>query len=295
MLAYTLKNILELVPEATPLVKQASIEQDFPLDNKDSCLATALAVKYHEKVAYKAVDVFALEKIAKAVAAYGLEADVKSLGDKMVKEAEARKIAATDNTKENYMLKQASFDGMLTGFSDPVKVSAEAVELYKQAEASGVKPSEEVVRYSGHGYLNKEAAIKSLSVRFHETNNVNFVKIARAIHDLPEKAIKPETVRDICDTISGMDKEAGLSVKGFNFYREAVIVKEAELKSALNIKLCGKDVPYEKIEKLGRDRLAAFIGDDVANEFDAGPANFKQVAETLPHDLQRVLLNISNS
>ncbi|MNK27616.1 hypothetical protein D3C87_459780 [compost metagenome] len=294
MLAYTLKNILELVPEAMPLVKQASIEQDMPLDNKDSTLATALTLKYHEKVAYKAVDVFAIEKVAQAVKAYGLEADVKALGDRMVAASIEKKASENVNVKEDYLLKEASFEGELTGFSDIQVVSAKAAELHKEAQEIGITPSEEVLRYSGYGYMDKEAAVKALANRFYETKNPNFVKIARAVHNLPAGA-KPETIRDICDTISGMDKEAGLTFKGYNFFKETVLVKAAELRSALNVKLCGKDVPFEKIARLGKDRIGAFIGADVASEYDAGPAHFKQVAETLPHDLQRVLLNLSNS
>lgn len=294
MLAYTLKNILELVPEAMPLVKQASIEKDFPLDNKDSCLATALSLKYHEKIAYKPIDVFSIEKVAKAVKLYGLENEVAALTERMVKAAAEKKASASVDLKDSYFLKQASFEGSLTGFSDPAKVSVEATELYKQASDLGITPSEDVVRYSGHGYMNKEAAIKALSNRYSVTKNVDFVKIARAIAELPG-IIKSETVRDICGTISEMDKQAGLSVKGYNFYKETIFTKEAELRSALNVTLCGKAVPFEKIARLGKDRIAAFIGDDVASEYDSGPAHFKQVAETLPHDLQRVLLNLSNA
>jgi ACT domain-containing protein len=90
-----------------------------------------------------------------------------------------------------------------------------------------------------------------------------------------------------------MDKEAQISSRGFNFFREAVLVKEAT--SVMTIKLCNKDIPYEAISRVGSDRIAQYIGKDVAKEFDAGPANAKAVLETLPADLQTLLVNLTKN
>lgn len=294
MLAYTLKNILDLVPEAASFVKQASVEQDMPLDNKDSCIATALKLKYHEKVAFKAVDVFEIEKVAKAVKAYGVEDQVTALTDRMVKVAHERSATAAALANDDYLTKQAYFEGELTGLRTEGTLSKEAAALYDEAKEKGIEPSEAVVRYSGHGYMDKEAAVKALANRYYVTHNASFVKLAAAIHKLPGQ-IKAETVRDICDTISGMDKEAGLSVKGYNFYNETILTKEAAVISALKVKLCGQDVPFEKIAKLGKGRFSAYIGEDIGNEYDQGPVHFKQVLETLPMDLQKVALQLTKN
>jgi hypothetical protein len=294
MLAYTLKEILDLVPEAASFVKQASVDQDMPLDNKDSCIATALQMKYHEKVAYKAVDVFALEKVAKAVKAYGVETEVIALTERMVKAAYDRSAAKAAVATDDYLTKQAYFEGELSGMRPTGTLSKEASALYDEAKQKGLSPSEAVVRYSGHGYMDKEAAVKALANRFYETNNPSFVKLATAIHKLPGE-IRPETVRDICDTITEMDKQAGLSTKGYNFYNETIFVKEAAIASVLNVKLCGKNVPFEKIAKVGKGHFTSYLGSDIGNEFDNGPVHFKQVLETLPMDLQKVALHLTNN
>jgi hypothetical protein len=294
MLAYTLKEILDLVPEAASFVKQASVEQDMPLDNKDSCIATALQLKYHEKIAYKAIDVFALEKVAKAVRAYGVENDVATLTERMIKAAHLRASNLAAIANDDYLTKQAFFEGELSGMRPVGTLSKQASELYDEAVTKGLTPSEAVVRYSGHGYMDKEAAVKALSNRFYETNNASFVKLASAIAKLPTN-IKAETVRDICDTISEMDKEAGLSTKGYNFYNETIFTKTAALVSALNVKLCGKNIPFEKIAKLGKERFTDYMGSDIGNEFDQGPVHFKQILETLPMDLQKVALQLTNN
>lgn len=292
MLAYTLKDILTLVPEAMPLVKEAHIDQEMPLDNRDSCIATALQLKYQEAVAYQPTDVFALEKVAKAVRLYGVEDIVADLSEKLVKAANDRRAAQSFDAKTEYLTKQAHFEGENTGIPDPLRLFEEASRLYKEAQAVGVEPSETVRRYSGHAFLSKEAAVKSLAARYQATQNPDFVKIARAINQLDTATMKPETIRDICSTISQMDKEAGLHARGFDFFREALLTKEAAVVTSLNVKLCGKEVPYESILRVGRDRIAKYIGEDVAKEIDAGPVNAKQVLETLPLDLQRLICDL---
>lgn len=295
MLAYTLKEILTLLPEALPLVKEAHIDQDMPLGNRDSAIATALQLKYHEAVDYRPADVFAIEKVAKAIRLYGVEDIVSDLSDKLIKAAATRRLALGRNYKDEYMQKEAAFHVESTGYSDPLRVVGQAEQLYKEAQAVGAQPSDEVVRYSGNGYLDKEAAIRSLAARYQATQNPDFVKIASAINKLDTFTMKPETVQDICRTISEMDKEAGISAKGFNFYREAILTKEAELGSVMNVKLCGKQMPFEKIARVGRDRISQYIGEDVAKEMDRGPLHTKQAFEALPLDLQRMVVDLTKN
>jgi hypothetical protein len=290
MLAHSIKSILSLIPEAMPLIKRASLDQDMPTDSRDSCIASALALKYQECISHKPVDFSAFEKVAQAVDLYGVKGIVNSLNSKMVKEASARSLAALENPKETFLTKQAGFTGELSGFSDIAQVSRNAVELYKQAQTLGVEPSTDVKRYSGHGYLDKKAAIESLAGRFQATGNTSFVKIASAIYKMDTLTLKPETILDICQTVSSMDKEAQISSKGFNFFKETVLVKSAA--SVLNVRLLNKDCPYETIARVGRDRVSKFIGEDVAKSMDSGPQEAKAVIETLPLDLQTVLSNL---
>ena len=290
MLAHSIKPILSLIPEAMPLVKQASLDQDMPTDSRDSCIASALALKYQECVSHKPVDYSAFEKVAQAVELYGVTKIVSNLSSKMVKEATLRSVAATRDPKTDYLTKQAGFAGDLSGFADLAQISEDAITMYKQASDLKVEPSVEVKRYSGHGFLDKEAAIEALANRFHATNNPNFVKIASAIYKMDTQGMKTETILDICKTVTSMDKEAQLSTRGFDFYRESILVKSAA--SVLTVKLLNKDCPYESIARVGRDRVAQFIGEDVAKCMDAGPAEAKVVIETLPRDLQTVLSDL---
>ena len=79
MIAYTLKQVLALVPEALPFVKKASIEEDFPLNNKDSCMASALAVEYCRHISHQSIDPDTLDKVASAAEVYGLVDSVNTL------------------------------------------------------------------------------------------------------------------------------------------------------------------------------------------------------------------------
>src|ERR1700739_4552755 len=175
MLAYTLKHVLELAPKAVPLIKQAHVDEDFPLSNKDSCIASALCMNYHVKVDRQPMDLDKMEKIASAIALYQVEDIVRDLTDTMLKSLHEKK--ASKLKPESYMLKQAHFEGGMSGFMNPALQSDEAVELYKEASALGMPPSAELLRYSGHCFLRKEAAVKSLAVRYHETSDVGYVKL----------------------------------------------------------------------------------------------------------------------
>lgn len=295
MLAYTLKEVLQLVPDAYGHVKQASITEDFPLDSASSTIASALQVQYHQHVSGKPVDLYAMEKIASAVEMYGVGDVVDDLTGQMKAAAFERAIAQHTDPKAEFLTKQAGFVGDLSGFKDVTIISATAQELYKEAKELGIKPSEEVVRYSGHAFLNKQAAVESLAARYQASGNVGFAKIAVALGKSNTDVFKPETVQDVCRTVSEMDKSAGLSLKGFDFYREVLLTKEAAIVSALKVKLAGKEIPYESIERVGKARIGQYIGEDVAKEMDSGAANFKQVVETLPLDLQRVMLDLTKN
>jgi hypothetical protein len=293
MLAYSIKPILELIPEAMPLVKQAALEEDYPLDNVDSCVASALAVKYHECVSHKPIDQSTIEKVAQAVDLYGVKEQVDKLSTQLVKSAEQALCAAYVKKEKTDLCiaKCASFRSETSGLFSVEETVRRASELYKQAQELGVEPGDEVSRYSGNAHLDKRAAIESLGARFYASQDATFVKIASAIGRLDTFELQPATVADICLTVAKLDKEAGLEAKGFNFYRDAVITKQAAL-SALTVSICNQDVPIEKLQALGRARIAQYLGEDIAVEFDKGPLKAKQVLETLPLDLQQVLMQL---
>lgn len=293
MLAHNLKNVLELVPEAYSLVKQASVDQESPLDSKDSVLATALEYEYLVKIAKDTsnLNYDLYDKLDSAVHLYGLSEEVSRLSDLMVESANAKAIYESENSTENYLLKVSSFEGSIPYISINDR-STTATNLYKQAKERGITPSEDVILYSGNAYLSKEAAVKALAVRYHTTKNTDFVKLAGSIGRTPDAYLSAEILVDIADTICEMDKVAGLHFQGHNFYKESFFVKEAAYKGSLTLTLCGKQIPYESVERIGRSKISNYIGEDVAKEMDAGPDNFKNVVETLPLDLQKVLFNL---
>lgn len=292
MLAHSIKDVLELVPEALPLVKQASVAEDYPLDNADSCLASALTLNYHQHVDHQSVDPEQFTKVAHAVKVYGLEDKVNELTGKMVKAASdaSRQAFEAKQAPAEYMIKEAGFVGNLTGFVDYVDLSTQAEALLKEAQALDIQACDEVRIHAADGMLNKQGAIQGLADRYQATQNVNFVKIASAIGRLDELTLKPETLKDICSTVTLMDKEAGLHANGFDFYRDAVMLKTAA--TATQIQVLNKSYPYESIMKLCPDEMGRYIGKDVSDECEQGPANAKAVIETLPLDLQKVLANL---
>jgi hypothetical protein len=292
MLAYYIKPVLELVPEISPMIKSASVDKEYPTDNKSSVLASAMAIEYMIKIARKTPDYTEMEKVAKAVDAYSLKTQIGSLSEVMIKRASRVAEESEKNSTESYMLKEASFKGSISGFSDIATTAATAKGLYKQASEKGVTPSIEISMYAGKLPLDKTAALKSLSVRHSLTKEAEYIKLAKALGSASE--VSEATASFLAEIVTGLDKKAGLTFKGFNFYREAFHTKEAAA-SVLNIKLAGQDVPYEKLARVGKANIASYIGKDVAAEFDRGPANFKQVAETLPLDLQKVLISLTKN
>jgi hypothetical protein len=289
MLAHTLKPILELVPEALPMIKQAHVDEEFPLSNRDSCIASALCVNYAAKISGDTVAIPVMEKVAKAVKLYGVEAQVKTLTDRMVTSVQEKRASAL--LPAQYMDKQAHFEGEFSGFSDVLEQSEKAEALYKEAKALDIEPSDSVKRYSGHAYLIKEAAVKSLAVRYHKTGDAGYVKLAAAINKTNEFRLKPETVVDLCRTVSEMDKAAGLSM---DFFKETLVTKEAEALDSVSVKLRGKEVPLNNIIALGEKRLASYLGTEITREMQDGPMNFKAALEALPIDSQQLLLRMTN-
>ena len=115
MLAHNIKAILTLVPEAKPMVKAASLEEDFPYDSKDSVTASYLRVHYLEKVAEKRVDPATVAKITKAAQLHGVK---DALDAFLPRFNTLEKVASQNQSKYGLKLKEieAGFEGDLSGF-----------------------------------------------------------------------------------------------------------------------------------------------------------------------------------
>lgn len=282
MLAHKIKDILTIVPEAMDMVKQASLEQDYPTDSRDSTIASYLAMHYMMKVAHKPVDYDAIFKVEKAASLYNIEKEVKPLLEKMDNHVVLEKSASTVDLGAL----QARFEGDLTGFSDLEKCASEAQEMY--ATYGEDLTSDIIKTFAGKDILNKEAALGALVARYEISKDAKFIKLASILRNVDELNLTDGEKVKLGNTVTALDKQANLQVKGFNFWKEA-FVKEAAFNTICEVRLSNIPYPYEKIQKLGKARISQAIGQDVANELTGNAAHDKQVLETLPLDLQEIL------
>jgi hypothetical protein len=298
MLGYTLKHVLDVLPEALPMVKQASITKEFPVDNPDSCLASALSIEY-----LKAADPGkatsmppgALEKVAMAVEAYGLTQTFSTLKQSLLDSLTgSMQKQASVNRDGDYKTREAYFLGQLGGMKDVLELTKSASALYEEAQASGITPCDEVCVYSGHAFLSKEAAVTALGHRYQLTKDSVFLKLAAAMSQEPELMPSSRTVKSLCSTVSGMDKKAGLHAQGFDFYKETLLTKSAAL-SCSSVSLMGESVPLEKILRLPRDQVEHYLGKDIAEGLASDPVTAKAVVDSLPNDMKVVLKTMLKS
>lgn len=295
MIGYTLKHVLDLVPEALPLVKTASLEVDYPTNNKDGCLASALAIQYKTQVAHQAVDFDTLEKVASSVLAYGLNDTVSDLAKTMILRSKDRlEKQASVEGPETFMEKQANWEGDLTGFPNLEGLCKEAEVLLEKAAQLGITPSDKLRIYGGDGFLSKQAALDSLGTRFYLSKNDTYVKIAAALSKEAEYIKPGNLVKNLCSTVTRMDKEAGLLAKGLNFYKEALLTKEAAT-SSMSVKIAGKQYPLQKVMAMPQSYLDDYLGKGFAKELNSDPMSAKAMVESLPMDTQRVLETILKS
>lgn len=285
MLAHNLKEILELIPEVMGLVKEANLEEEFPTDNKSSVIASYLRVNYLEKYAEKSVAPEVKAFIEKAASLY----QVKEELDQYLPRFSPLEKKASENQEKygvNLLEKQAYFEGNLSGFLNIEKAAEAATELYEKYGSEIT--SEDVLRYAGKAFLNKEAAVKTLANRYHATKEMAFVKLAQiTANQIKENDF--DSIGELCKVVSHLDKRAGLDIIGFNFYRDALITKQSALISAMSVNLAGDSVPYEKILNFGKERLGSTLGGDIAKDFTGNPVEDKAMLEALPRDLQKML------
>lgn len=286
MLAHNIKEVLTVVPEAMAFVKKASLEQDFPTDSKDSVSASYLTAAYLTKSAGKVLDINLLNKLEKAASLYGVKEEL----DKFIPRFTVMtKVASREENLALVKEAEAMFEGDLCGFLD-IEAAASKASALLEKYAFDVT-SEEVRRYAGSAYLNKSAAIHSLANRYYATKEQEpaFIKIAGLINT----SIKEDDFRaisDVCKAVTSLDKRAGLDLIGFNFYKEALITKQAALDKVLTVKLNGQSIPYTKIASCGKETISSYLGSSVKLTGDSMAD--KATLEGLPADQQAMLLNV---
>jgi len=284
MLAHNIKKVLELAPEAIGLVKQASLEEEFPLTSRDNVIASYLVANYLEKVASRPISEAVFALIKKAVDLYEINDIVEPLVAKLCLQEKAANHAPTLAEEESRLEGELSH----IGFYDLIKTAEAADSLYKKFGESIT--SEYVKRYACEGFLNKQAAVVALVNRYKTSGNTanEYIKLARCIESDDVSGWDKLENSKICKTISLLDKRAGLDLKGFNIYSEAIFSKEAGAKS-LKVTLAGKEVPYEHILKFGKDRIGSLLGSDISDNIKGNPYEDKCIIESLPRDLQQLL------
>lgn len=282
---------MTLVPEARSMIKQASLEEEFPYDSKDSVCASYLRVHYLTKVAERYVDEKIVKKITKAAELHGVKT---TLDEFLPRFNTFEKKASETEAKYGITLSEieAGFEGDLSGlgFLGIEKAASTAKSIYEKYGDEVKSP--EVLRYAGRAYLNKEAAVMALANRYHATKEPAFVKVARIVADSVKES-DFSAIGQICDTVRELDKQAGLDIIGFNFYKEALMTKKAAYQGAMTINLAGTPVAWEKLQKFGKERVSSTLGKDIGDALTGDPANDKAVLESLPLDLQKMLLSLT--
>lgn len=287
MLAHHLKAVLTIVPEAMGFIKEASVELDFPTNSKDSTAASYLTAQYLIKSAGKVLDTSLLAKLEKAANLYGIKTKLDGFVHRFTV---MEKKSSEEETRGMVKQAQSMFEGELCGFLNIIDAANTAETLLEKF--AGYITSEEVKRYAGHAWLNKEAAMYSLANRYLATNKSipAFIKIAKLIEDSNMRSDDFAEIKEITKAVAYLDKQAGLDLRGFNPYKEFLMTKKAAVESATSVKLNGQEVPYLKIAKLGKDSIGNFLGKDVSAAMTGDVCNDKAVLEALPRDLQIQLL-----
>lgn len=292
MLSYAIKQILTLVPQALPLVKKANLEAEYPFDTKEDAIASALRVSLERDVLGKQVDGEVLEKAATAIEVYGLEDIVETMTARMIEvnRGNMEKSASVSQAPQAFLEKQAQFEAGLCGFKDIPELVKQAEVMREEAKALNQEPSEHVLRYSCDAWMDKEAAINGMHARYSLTKDDTFVKLAAALG--MEESLVPSgpLVKNFCETITRLDKQAGLDWKGFDIYKECLLTKSAAYR-ATNVRVGREEYPLDRIMRIPRHHVSNYLGQDVADSM-SDPHTAKAVIESLPADMHSVLNSV---
>lgn len=283
----TLSNIQKLLPEVSPLIKKADIDTDFSTRDMVNTVVSNLKMEYLTKVARTAVDQTTEDRLRMAAELYGVQNQISLYSSELVKRASS--VNYQKDLAKDVRLAEAYLEGKLSGFSPNItKIAEEAESIYDSYSEMVTSPT--LKRYAGEAFLNKTAAVNSLRRRTQVTNNKAFEKLAQIVDATRPETLDSDDIRLICRAVTHLDKKAGLDIKGYNFYNEALMEKSASVTS-LSVTLAGKPYPVESILALG-PRLGQALGEDVAKEIGSDPVNAKVVIEALPRDLQQLLASL---
>ena len=284
MTVHILKQAFEMVPAAYELCKTASIGDGLSTSSKENTLASATKILYMDKVAGMKIDPDEMVKVATAVRLYGLSSTVSEIADTMTRRG-MMKVASVQEVQNEVAIAEDVFMTKMAGITNIEKRAHMASKLYDEYSDYVTNPS--VKRYACVDEFVKEAAVAALNHRETVAPNYGFKKIAKIIDASDISKLSLEDKRNIANCVTELDKRAGLTWKGFDFYAESFITKEAAC-SALMIKIDKTDVPVENILKAP---IASILGQDVASEIGSDPYQAKAVIEALPLDSQRLLLS----
>ncbi len=273
----TINKVTSLVPEMAPMVKKASLEQEFPTGNREETIVSAMELQYMTKLAHVGVDYEVAARVNKAVELYGVRDEISIMSSSMIKSACYREVDSV-NQAQNKILNYIS-----DGRPDFEKVAEACATLH---DSNPDYEFQDVIKlYAGKALLNKEAAVAALNWRATRTNNPEFTKIATVLGSTNPDSLTIEDNRAIISAVTGLEKEA--KYRESNFYTDAFLLKEA----AVNVKLCGRTVPAEHIKQAAQ-HIGDVLGSDIGDALDGDLGIIKQVVEALPIGEKKVIEGI---
>lgn len=286
MSLHAIKNVLELVPEASGFIKRAYVEEEFPTKDKDSTIASALEITFLAKIAGQTVDYDDMARVAKAVRLYGVGEEVSRLSGNLEKAAALR---AEEAQGIEYELRtaEAIIESKCSGLMDIEKVASQSAALYDNY-ADEIK-SDIVRLYAGAGKLNKEAALLALNHRAKVTGRQEFTKLAEVFRGTNPESLTVEENRALANAVVHFEKQAGYLG---DFYKDSFWFTKEAIDRSITVNLGGKSVPAVTLQALPKSQVQSMIGDDVAELLAGDLMNLKRGVEALPLPEKQLLARI---
>lgn len=284
MSIHAIKNVLQLVPEVAGHIKKACAEKEFPTDDVDSTITSALEIAFLTKVAHVAVDYEDVIRVNKAVKLYGVGDQVARHSISMVKQAQLNSVESKSINDE---VKQAEsiIESKTAWLTDIEKLASQSEELYDNYP--DLVQSKVVQLYAGKGTLVKSAALDALNYRYKVSKNEGFVKIAEVIAATDVEKLTVEDNRSIVSSIRALEKQANCLC--FDAYKDIFTME----KQAAMVDLGSKKVPVESIIRLGADRVSNILGADVAKLVEQHDvSSLVPVINSLPLPEKKLLASI---
>ncbi len=279
MLAYDIKDILQIVPEAEELTKQASLSEAFPIDNRDSAFTSGLRIAFLTKVAGEQVSYVVQEKVANAVAAYGMTSELEKMATKIAAYGEQEKQAALYNPTETLWLQEEVLRGNLGFHQDLLKVASYAEEIVSRFDGSDF--SYETKLYSSALPFGKDEFENAMQKRAYTTGDATYTEILGVVNDFGIEALNlgPQEKRaSVVKAVTELDQK--------HFYNGDAFRESFVKQASYSINLGSKTVPWEKINK---DHVGDVLGKEVSASLTGDYANDKAVLESLPLDEKNAL------